>query len=104
MRLWSDQGHGCDSFICLITLNFMCTLWIVFSESVLLFCVVFSSSHFAWLFLCFYDTHLVASLEHSGAAQRKKSTEFFPDSLSLCFVGYVCVMCFIGIYILLCCV
>ena len=66
--------HGLDSYIFSIILNFMCTLWIVYSEPVLWFCVVFSSGHFAWLFLCLYDTHLVASLEHSGAAQRKKST------------------------------
>ena len=35
-----------------IMLDVMYTLWIVYSESVLLFCVVFSSGHFEWLFLC----------------------------------------------------
>ena len=65
---------GMDLIVYISIWSFMCTLCVVFSESVLLFCVVFSSGNFTWLFLCFYDTRLVASLEHSGAAQRKKST------------------------------
>ena len=79
---------GMDVIVYISIWSFMCTWWMVCSELVRLFCVVFSSSNFIWLFLCFYDTHLVASLEHSGATCMIKF--FLSFSLILAFTWCMC--------------